>query len=54
MHEEVELGKRKYLVAQQKVKLAESRQKSKVLLERSRLLLVQELRREENERREHI
>ena len=41
-------------MAQQKMKLAESRQRSKVMLERSRLIMVQELRREEQERKEQI
>jgi len=52
MQEEAELNRRRYLVAQKKMNLAENRERSKVSLERSRLYIVQELKKEEQERRE--
>ena len=48
----MDLERKKNLVAQQKLKLAESRQKSRVRLEMSKYMQGQKLRTEEVERRE--
>lgn len=54
IHEEAELNRRRHLVAQRKMNLADNRDRSKVSLERSRLIMVQELKKEEQERRKQI